>query len=62
MFNLTLIVARDKLLLFLVLLPGRLSCDNAGGLEVDDRYIVALIMKRPNFHQVSEKDKRRETL
>lgn len=43
-------------------LPGRLSYDNAGDWEVDDRYIVALIKKRPNFHQVSEIDKKRKTL
>jgi hypothetical protein len=33
--------------------PGRLSCDNVGDWEVDDRCIVALIMKRRDFHQVS---------
>jgi hypothetical protein len=34
-------------------LPDRLSCDNVDDWEVDDRYIVALIMKRPNSHQVA---------
>lgn len=47
-FNLTLIT-------FLWFLPDHLNYDSAVCVmaEVDDRYIVALIMKHPDSHQVS---------
>lgn len=43
----------------IVFLPDRLNYDSAVYVmaEVDDRYIVALIKKHPNFHQVSEMKK-----
>jgi hypothetical protein len=44
----------QKILFFFLILPDRLNCDILNGRAVvDDRYIVALIVKHLDSHQVS---------